>query len=305
MAPIFALLALGFGAVKMGWIEGAGVRGLVHFVFNFAIPALLVRQLAHIELPDDIEWGVLVAYYGASLVTYALGMSVGRWVFGRPLRDQAIFGMSAAYSNLVMMGIPVVMTAFGPEASLPLLLILSFHSAVFLPLTVALIQWQRVNGVSRLRQVGLGFVDVLKNPIILGIIVGFAANFSGAVPSGALDRTLELLEATAVPSALFAMGASLAGYPLRGDVAPAVALGGLKLVFQPALVWLFAVPVLGLAGPWVAVAVVLGGMPTAVNGYLFGARYEAAPQVAARTVLLTTVASLVTIGVLLALVTGR
>jgi len=102
-----------------------------------------------------------------------------------------------------------------------------------------------------------------------------------------------------VPCSLFALGASLAGYPLTGDVPPALLLSGLKLVAHPVLVWILAVPVLGLEGIWVQVAVTMAAMPSGINVYLFGARYNAAPGVAARTVFLTTALSLVTLSFVL------
>ena len=86
-----------------------------------------------------------------------------------------------------------------------------------------------------------------------------------------------------------------------GDVGPAVLLTALKLVLHPLIVWIVAVPVLGLSGLWVAVAVTMAAMPTGVNAYLFGARYDAAAGVAARTVFLSTLLSLGTISVLLML----
>ena len=108
-----------------------------------------------------------------------------------------------------------------------------------------------------------------------------------------------MLGASAVPCALFALGASLAGYPLTGDVPPALFLVTLKLLVQPALVWILAVPVLGLEGIWVPVAVTMAAMPSGINVYLFGTRYDAAPGVAARTVFLSTIFSVGTLSALL------
>jgi len=302
MAPIFGLMALGFVAVRMGLFEDASVKGLVLFVFNFSIPALLLRSLAQMEFPPDIEWGFLVAFYAGSLITYGLGIGVARFAFRRTLPEQAIFGMGAGFSNLVLMGIPIVLTALGPEASLPMFLIIGAHSATFMPLTVALIQGGRGGEASRAQQAVRVFGEMLRNPIILGILAGLLLNLSGVTLWIGADRILEFLGTAAVPCALFAMGASLACYPLGGDVAPAVVLSVLKLTVHPLLVWFVAVPILGLEGLWVAVAVVMASMPSAVNVYLFGARYDTAPGVAARTVLLTSVCSMVTIAVVLNLV---
>jgi predicted permease len=301
LVPLFGLMALGFLAVRGRLIESAGVRGLVLFVFTFSIPSLLLTSMAGLDFPPDIEWSFLAAFYAASLAVYGAGAAIGRVVFGRPLPDQAIFGMSAAFSNLVMVGIPVVLTALGPEAALPMMIIVGFHSATFMPLTVVLIQSGRGSEGGPAVRAGRVAMDAARNPIIVGIALGLMVNLSGFVIPVPVARVLELLGVAAVPCALFAMGASLSGYPLLGDVRPAVLLTVLKLVAHPSLVWLIAGPVLGLEGLWVSVPVLMAAMPSAVNVYLFGARYDAAPGVAARTVLLTTLGSVVTLSVVLTL----
>ncbi len=304
VTPIFGIMALGFIAVKLKALDASAVKGLVLFVFNFAIPVLLFRSLAGIELPEDVEWGFLIAFYAGSLVTYGLGIALARGLFHRPLDQQAIFGMGAAFSNTVLVGIPVILMAFGPEATLPLFLIIAFHSATFMPLTVVLIQAGRGAGVSWTDQLRNVFREMVRNPIVLGLFLGFLANLTGLTLPVPVDRFTELLGGAAVPCALFAMGASLAGYPLTGDVPPAILLTSLKLVVHPLIVWVVAVPLLNLEGLWVSVAVTMAAMPAGVNVYLFGARYDAASGVAARTVLLSSVASMGTISVLLLLLGG-
>ena len=304
LVPLFGLMLLGFLAVRGRILDGPGVRGLVLFVFNFSIPSLLLTSMAGLDFPSDIDWSFLVAFYAASLAVYAVGVTVGRGVFGRPLPDQAIFGMSAAFSNLVMVGIPVVLTALGPEAALPMMIIVGFHSATFMPLTVLLIQAGRGGEGGAGERAARAVLDAARNPIIGGIALGLLVNLSGAVIPTPVAKVLELLAAAAVPCALFSMGSSLAGYPLMGDVRPAVLLSALKLVAHPLLVWLIGGPVLGVNGPWLSVAVLMAAMPSAVNVYLFGARYDAAPGVAARTVLFTTVGSVLTLSVVITLLGG-
>ena len=296
IAPVFGIMLLGFASGKLRVLDAAGVRGLVLFVFTFAIPALLFRGMAGMELPDDIAWGFLIAFYTGSFVAYGLGMAVARQGYGRPLDEQAIHGMGGALSNTVLLGIPVILTAFGEEATLALFLIIAFHSATFMPLTIALIQLGRSGSISAAEELGALSAAVLKNPIIVGLAAGFLVNLSGLALPGPADRLVELLGAAAVPCALFAMGASLAGYPMRGALGPALALTTVKLLVHPLVVWIVAVPLLGLGG---TVAVFLAAMPSAVNVYLFAARYEAAPDVAARTVFLSSAVSVVTVSALL------
>lgn len=299
IAPVFGILGLGFLAARGRLLDTAGVKGLVLFVFNFAIPVLLFRSMAGMEFPEEIPWSFLGAFYLGALTVYAAGMALAKWGYGKPLEEQAIFGMAAGFSNTVLLGIPIVLTALGPEAALPLFLIIGFHSAILMPVTVALIHLGRGEGVSASEQAGYVVTEIVKNPIVMGLFLGLLANAVGLDLPGPLDRLTELLGGAAVPCALFAMGASLAAYPAGSDTAPAAVLATLKLVVHPLIVWVMVGPVLGLEGIWVPTAVVMAAMPTGVNVYLFGARYDAAPSVAARTVLLASAVSVVTLSVLL------
>lgn len=301
IAPVFGILGLGFAAARLKVMDPAGVKGLVLFVFNFAIPTLLFRSMAGMELPDEIPWSFLAAFYAGALAVYGVGMGLARWTFHRPLDHQAIFGMAAGFSNTVLLGIPIVLTALGPEATLPIFLIIGFHSAILMPVTVGLIQLGRGQGVSPGAQLAFVAREILTNPIVMGLFLGLLANQVGVVLPGPVDRLAELLGGAAVPCALFAMGASLAQYPAGGDGTPAALLTTLKLVVHPAIVWVMAGPVFGLEGIWLDSAVVMAAMPTGVNVYLFGARYDAAPSVAARTVLLTSALAVVTLSLLLML----
>jgi predicted permease len=304
VAPVFGIMGLGFLAARFRVLDPPSVRGLILFVFNFAIPLLLFGSLAEIELPDDVAWGFLIAFYVGSGAAYALSMALGHVVFRRGLADQAIFGMSGAFANVVLLGVPIILTAFGPDASLPMFLIIGFHSMTFMPITVALVHAGKGDAVSWTAQLREMARAVLTNPIVLGLMFGFAVNLTGMTLPDGVDRMVELMGGAAVPTALFAMGASLYGYPARGDQAPAFALAFVKLVIHPLLVWLVAVAVLGLEGLWMSVAVLLAAMPTAVNTYLFAERYGAAPGVAARTVLVSSIFAVLTVSTLLFLLQG-
>ncbi len=301
IVPVFGIILVGFLAARAKLVPEGGVKGLVHFVFNFAIPVLLFRSLAHVQLPEHVPWGFVVSFYGGSFTCFGLGMVLGRTVYHRELDEQVIFGMSAGYTNLVLLGIPILLAAEGPAATLPIFLLIAFHSPTLMPLSTGLIQWARGGEVSAGRQIRAALRNWVENPIIMGLLLGLVVNLAGLPIPKSVDRMTELLGSAAIPCALFATGGSLAGYPLNGDLGPALLLGAVKVVLHPLLVWTLAVPVLGLSGLWVKVAVGMAAMPTGVNTYIVAARYEAAPGLAARTVLLSTLLSVGTLSVVLVL----
>jgi len=315
IAPVFGVMGLGALSVKMRVLDEGGVRGLVLFVFNFAIPILLFRNLAQIELPPEIQWSFLLSYFGAAILVYLGGMTVGRIGFGRNLPDMAIFGMASAFSNTVLIGIPILFTAYGSDATLPTLLIIAFHGPVLMSITAGLVQVGQGGSGGFFRQAGGIGLELLRNPILMGILLGLIVNLGAWVIPEPVDRLAEMLGAAAVPCSLFALGASLVGHlrpaekaearsPVVRSPSPTLALSALKLLVHPVLVWVLAVPVFGLEGIWVKVAVTMAAMPSGINVYLFGARYHAAPEIAARTVFLTNLLSIGTLSLVLFIFAG-
>ena len=85
------------------------------------------------------------------------------------------------FSNTTILGIPIVLEAFGDAAAVPLALILGFHSALLFTLTTVVAEIGAGLGVplpTLLRNVVTG---LLTNPILWGIAGGLVLNFL-AVP---------------------------------------------------------------------------------------------------------------------------
>jgi hypothetical protein len=299
IVPIFGIVLVGWLAARLRAFDEAATRGLSLFAFNFAIPVMLLRTLAQAELPEQPEWGLVVAYFSGAGAVFALGAATGRLVFGRAGAAPAIFGISAAFSNTIILGIPIVLRAFGETAAVPLSLIVAFHSALIFTLTTIVAE---VGGGGAphwggtLRNVGRGLG---ANPILWAIGAGLALNLAGIELAAPLDQFAATLGGAALPAALFALGANLSRFRLAHTLREAAVLTGLKILVQPLLVYLLAAHVLGLGPMSLAVALTIAALPTGINAYLFAARYDAAVAEATSTILVSTAISVVTLGGLL------
>jgi malonate transporter and related proteins len=291
--PIFGLLAFGYAATFSRVFGEAAATALASFVFYFAIPVLLFRNMATTTLPDAIAWGYLGAFYGGTALAFALGMAIARTAFGGPFERQAIIGFGCAFGNSVLLGIPVVLTGLGEAASLPLFLLLAFHSA-FTVITVVL----EVGGARReeLREVPKKALRGLtSNPILWGLLGGVAINLLGLSLPAALERWTALVAGAAVPCALFSMGASLRAYRIAGALRVALVMVAIKLVVCPLTVWALATFVFDVPPLWAKVAILLAAMPVGVNVYLFGVRYDAGQAESATAILLSSILSVATL----------
>lgn len=296
--PLFALILCGFAFARGRVIGPEGVKGLSAFVFNLAIPALLFRSMA-IGLPQDGAGpGILYTYYLGGLVMFALSMLIGRLAFGLDLARQALMAITAVFSNSVLIGIPLVFTAFGRDGQIAVLLITSLHSAIFMTLATVLVEIGRGGGAGA--RLGPILVAVFGNPLLIAILAGLAWSAAGWGLPAPLDTFTRLLAAAAPPAALFALGATLAAFRVAGDLREVAVITVLKMLVHPALMWLLATQVFALGPTETAVAVIIAALPSGVNPFILAQRYETYTQRAASSVVITTALSVLTAALLLA-----
>ncbi|MFK8252700.1 AEC family transporter [Ancylobacter terrae] len=295
VAPVFALIGVGYGASRTGLLGERAADGLSEFVFGLAVPVLIFKTLTEVAVPATGQpWGYWIAYFAGAFGVFAISMFAARRLFGRSHAEAVVFGFCAGQANTVFMGVPLILKAFGPEGAVPLFLLIAIHLPVMMLVATLLAE-----GVGR----GLSGPALLKlgralafNPILIGIYAGALAKIVGFVPSGVPKQTLDLLAAAASPCALVSLGLALHRYPIRGDFAPSAMLAGLKLCIHPALVFLL-VQVLPMPKVWGQVAVAFAAMPCGVNAYLLAQRHKAGVAATASAVSLSTVVSLFTVTV--------
>ena len=298
--PMFALMLCGYGAVFLRVIGGEGIKGLSNFVFFFAIPALLFRGVVNAQPAGHDQFAIVYAYFAGSLVIFFATMAAGRWLFRRSLAEQAVMGFTTSFSNTVLLGIPILYTAFGEAALLPVTLITSFHSIVLLTLATALIEIGLGGRHAMAWRLPKTLLALLRNPLLLAIIAGFGARGAGLRVPAALDAFLALLTNAAAPVSLFALGATLAGFSIGKAMGETSFLIIMKLVVHPLLIWLLAAKLFALAPIQIAVATILAALPAGNNGFILAQRYGVYLERTASTVLITTAISIATAAALVA-----
>ncbi len=299
IVPVFAVVFIGYAAARRGWLSKAGAEGLGAFVFNFAIPAMLFRAMATRAMPDPIDWGFLIAYFGGGYLVWALGMVVSRQGFRRDFSEASVAGMGAAFGNTVMLGAPLALMTYGEAGLLPAFLIISFHTWQLFAVVTALVEGASGNR-ARLLDIPRNIVRGLaSNPILIGLVAGVLWNLSGLPLPAVVDGIAGMLGKAAIPCALFAMGASLAAYRIRGALGEASVTVVLKLVLHPLAVYLLGTYVFALEAMWRDVAVLMAAMPVGVNVYLFAQRYDVGTAPAATAIVVSTAVSVLTVALLL------
>ncbi len=299
--PIFGLIGLGYLMARTPLLSAEGTRGLTQFVFYCAIPVLLFRAGTRLFGAEPLEPGLLVAFFGGGL-TIQLSVLLWLWLArGRPLGEATMAGLCAAFTNTVMLGLPLAYALFGDRGLLLTSSVIAVNGLIYYSLTTTLIELGQGSAGSSWRNVCSALKGLLTNPILLGMAAGLVWGALGLAIPGPAARMIDLLAAAAPPVALFALGASVAQFKLAGDLVEAVWLSAIKLLVSPALVGAIGYFLAGLRGETLALAILLASTPVGVNPFLIASRYGVYVQRCGSAILITTGLSVVTIGLLIAL----
>ena len=285
--PVFALVMIGYGSRRFRLVGDRTGDGLSDFVFTLAVPCLLFRTLAKAEIPAVQPWGYWIAYFTGVFVCWTLAMVIAKRAFQRSHTASVACGFSAAQSNTVLVGIPIILKAFGEAGAVPLALLLAIHLPVTMTAATVLAEGRNTS----LRQIGS---KLITHPIIIGILLGSAFRPLAGMAPELLWTIVNLVADTAVPCALICLGIALYRYGLESGLKLPLILSGLKLGLHPLIVFVLATMVFSMPPAWAGVAVMFAACPCGINAYLFAERYKDGMAEASTAIALSTLLSIAT-----------
>lgn len=298
LAPVFVLIAAGAFAAQRRWVNQATVTQLSTLVFFVFMPGLLFRTMSRAHF-EQLDFSPLVAYFAVILSLFA-----GLWWWRGKTTRAVTLAMGSVFSNLVMIGVPLVTVAYGPQGLVTLLTLVSVHAVILLTVGTMALEWaqarersgQGATPVGLGRQLLQAARAAIVHPVPIPILAGLAFSASGWALPEVVDRSLQWLGAAAGPLALVMLGASTYLRPISTQWRGALSLVGFKLLLQPALV-LAATWAWGLRGLPLTVLVVVASLPIGANVFLFSQRYQSCEhEVTAASSLSTVLAALTVSG---------
>lgn len=285
-APLFVLVFVGYGLMRvLGWPKSMS-ENLTRFVFTVALPAMLFRLMSDFSQLPPVDARLLFAFFGGCLIVFIIGRLVAWKLFGLDGVAQSVFALGGVFSNNVMLGLPLAKVALGEAAVPSVALVLVFNALILWTLVTVSVEWARHGSFS-----ARGFAQtaraVLTNPIVAAILSGSLFGVSGLALPMLLDAPLAMIGQAAAPLALVALGMGLAEYGVRDGWRLSLAISALKLLVQPLVVWLLA-RLLGLPTLETQVVVLLASIAVGANVYLMSRQFQSLEGPVASSLLLST-----------------
>ena len=296
MLTLFALVAVGFVAGKLGYLGGDFDRQLSRLVINITCPALILSSAMTGELPDR---RYILPLLLISTLTYLLLTGVG-FLLPRYLTSdrnvQGPVGFALIFGNVGFMGYPVVASIFGHEAV--------FYAAVlnvvntFAVFTIGTIL---INGGNNDRKHFEKKV-IYSTPMFAAYItMAIVALRIDNIPD-AISQPLTMLGNITVPAALLIIGSSMSQLSLRTML-------GNRTVYATTLLRLAILPVgihflmklMGFAPLVNNINTLVIAMPVATYGTILCLKYGKDTTMITEVTFVTTLASVVTIPLLVML----
>ncbi|MBX3579408.1 MAG: AEC family transporter [Rhizobiaceae bacterium] len=301
--PIFLLIALGFGAARLGAVPPDFISGLGFFVLNFALPALVLNALLGQDFATTFNAGYVAAYAGGSLVVFLGALAFFR-MLGRTLSHAAIASLGGVASNSGFVGFPVASLAIGAPALTALPLSMLVENALIIPLALGLAEASRGDARPVTRMVADAGARLVRMPLFLAILVGILLSLAGVSLPAPLDRAIGMVADASAACALFVVGGTLAGVGLASlntDVAWIVLA---KLILHPLAVAAGFVLIGGVPAGLMAAGLILAASPMLTVFPIFGQRFGLGGLAAAALVAATAASFLTLTTVIAMLPTG-
>ncbi|MFC5337878.1 AEC family transporter [Leucobacter denitrificans] len=320
IAPLFVLLGAGIAAGFSKKFQSAQA-GINAFVFYFSLPAYIFVAVANAPMNDGVPLGFVGLVFGATTLVYIvayvailiqrkLSRSRGHRVIPGP------FAVAATYGNAGYLGIPIVMSVYGPDAALGAAIGQLLHNVLFMvgyPLLKSFSSARGAGSEQRWRDIG-GMLwrvfkrSILINPIVLSVVAGVLVSVLEVQVPEVMSMSIEMFGSAAVAAAMFAVGLTVKpafeGMASGGvPIAAVLSASAIKLLVLPLATLGLALLLGGELGVlWIAIAVVMAAMPVSSTASIVVFEYDGDTRLVAAVTLVTSLVAIVTIPIIITII---
>ncbi|MGL4344771.1 MAG: AEC family transporter [Cellulosilyticaceae bacterium] len=289
--PIFLLMVIGYFLRRLGMFEDTFAHKLNGFVFKVGLPVLVFKELSTADFYATWDTLFVVFCFGASLLSILVALGGAKLV-----KDQSIRGefVQAAYrSSAALLGCAFVENIYGKAGPAALMIVGSVP--LYNIAAVIILNRMKPNG----GDVGIKVIketlyQVVTNPIIIGIAIGFIWSVLKLEQPEIMRKTVESVAGTATPLGLMTLGATFDFKKTKASIKPAILCSFFKLIVFAGMFLPVAIGLGFRQEKLVALLVMLGGATT-VSCFIMARNLQHEGTLTSSVVALTTLASAFTL----------
>lgn len=297
--PVFLVILLGWFLKKVGILNEAFNKAANTYVFKCALPISLFRSIAGMDLYGEFDWRFCVYCFAVTTIMFLGGWGL-TWLFMKDKRQVGAFAQASARSSAAILGVAFAVNIYGNSGMVPMMIMAAvpfFNIYAVMILSFSphvdeegnlIVEKGNTNAIKK------ACLDVLKNPIILGILAGMPFTLLQWKVPTMLDSALSMVGGTASPVALLVVGASFSGVAAKSRLKSALVSSFVKLWLLP-LIFLPLAALMGFRNSEMVAILIMVGSPTTVASFVMAKTMKADSVLTSNAILISTILSAVSI----------
>ncbi len=290
ISVLFGLIIVGYIANKCTILDEHTNEKLSSFLLKIALPSTILSSALENTDVDKMQ----VVNVAVIAVSIFIALPVLTVLLTRVLRLDKTYSLMLNYGNLGFMGIPIVSSVFGSEYVIYVAVFMMVFNIHIFTVGVIILQGKP----SSLKEM----VKKLCTPGVIAALMAFVIVLVGISVPAPLENLLESVGSTTTPMAMIEIGSQLAQVNLLDSVRKwrLYLMSVFKLIAYPALVYVVLSILIG-ADTTPKIATILCGMPVEGNVTMLCSEYRGDTALAAEGTCVSTLLSVLTIPIMLAL----
>lgn len=296
--PIFAVMVVGYLLKRRGLFTEEFVAIVNRYVFRIALPLMIFQDLWTADILTDFDLR-FVAFCFLSTVACFVLVWLGAEIF---IKDKTMIGsfvQGSFRSSVAVLGLAFIRNMYGEVGLAPLMIVAAvpfynIGSVVALTFRNKLPANRNTDLSGGMSAIKKACINIIKNPIIIGIVTGCAASLIHLKLPVMVAKTIDLIQQTSTPLALLAIGAGFEFKAAKEKTLPATAATAIKLVVQPLIFIPFAMW-MGFRNQEMLAILIMLASPATASGYIMAREMKGDAVLSSFIIVLSTLFSAFTL----------
>jgi len=293
--PIFLVIVIGYILKQVGMLNDNFIQVANEFNFKITLPILLFNDIASTNIIKNFD-GKYILF--CALVTTICFWTI--WFTTRKLmKDPLMIGAFVQASfrgSAAILGIAFIQNIYGNAGMASLMIIGAVP--LYNIYSVIVLTFEGDNDGNAKDNIKKACINIIKNPIIIGIILGMLSSLLNISFPKIVNKTLQNFAVMASPLALVTIGAGFEGKKALAKIKPTLVASFIKLIVQGALFLPLAV-FLGFRDQKLIALVIMLGSPTTVSCYIMAKNMNNDAILTSSIIVATTLLSAFTLTILI------
>jgi len=289
--PIFLIILLGYILRRVDFFTDEFVKVANKYVFNVALPVMLFVDIAASDIKEKMNVKFFLFCFLVTVAMFAL-----TWIIAvLYLKDKTMvgaFAQASARGSAAILGIAFVQNICGEIGMTPLMVVASVP--FFNMFSVIILVCNANNNEKDYSKIKSSAINIMKNPIIIGIVLGLLASLINIKLPAIIDTSMGYISRTATPIALLAVGAGFDTKQAIVRIKPALVATFIKLIGLPMLFLPIAYKLNFAPSEMVAILVMVAA-PTTVSSYIMAKNMDNDDILTSNVIVISTLLSSITL----------